>query len=231
MMDALHWLGYALAGFALLVFLAHLPLLPLLRIATLKTVPDRKLLVACVIEAWFKNLLTLIPDLLAPIVVPIALLFTKTESEHLPRLFWWWDNDASINGDLRTDDINDGLGGWALRPISTNTSNLAEVLSCYWAPGHHPRSFYARWVWLGLRNRASALSQALGSTATGPAHFWAGPTWTITRVGDDWRYYELLPIGPLTIRMHCGYKVPALPGEAKAPAVSIGFSLRKTLTN
>lgn len=220
-------LAYALAAFALLVFVAHLPLLPLLRIATLREVPDRKLLAACIVEAWAKNLLTLIPDLLAPVVVPVALLFTRWEAEHLPRLFWWWDNDASINGDKRTDDPADGLGGWALRPVSLNPDSLQAIEGCYWAPGHHPRSFYARWVWLGLRNRASALSQALGSTATGPAHFWAGPTWTITRVADDWRYYELLPIGPLTIRMHCGYKVPCLPGEAKAPAVSIGFSLRK----
>lgn len=227
MTEVLHWLGYALAAFALLVFVAHLPLLPLLRIATLKTVPDRRLLAACVIEAWFKNLLTIIPDLLAPIVVPIALLFTKTESEHLPRFFWWWDNDASINGDLRTDDPNDGLGGWALRPISTSTSNLAEIAMCYWAKGHHPRSFWARYVWLGLRNRASALSQSLGSDATGPSTVWNGATWTVTRVADDWRYYEMLPIGPVAIRMHCGYKVPHLPGETKAAAVSIGFSIKK----
>lgn len=227
MADVLHWLAYAMAAFAALVFVCHIPLLPLLRIATLREVPDRKLLAACVVEAWAKNLLTIVPDLLAPVVVPVALLFTKWEDEHLPRWAWWWDNDASINGDLRTDDINDGLGGWALRPISTNTSNLYEILSCYWAPGHHPRSFYARWVWLGLRNRASALSQALGSEASGPAVAWTGPTWKVTRVDDDWRYYELYPIGKLAIRMHCGYKVPRLPGEAKAAAVSIGFSVKR----
>lgn len=51
--NVLIWAGCALAAFAALVFVAHLPLLPLLRIATLKTVPDRKLLVACVIDALF----------------------------------------------------------------------------------------------------------------------------------------------------------------------------------
>lgn len=228
---ALPMLACAMAAVAALVFLAHIPLLPTLRVMQLHAVPDRKLLVACMWEAWAKNLLVMVPDLLAPIVVPVALLFTRWDAGHLPRWAWWWDNDASINGDVRTDEPDDGLGGWALQPVSLNPDSLQAIESCYWAPGHHPRSFWARYVWLGLRNRASALSQALGSTATGPAHFWAGPTWTITRVGDDWRYYELLPIGPLTIRMHCGYKVPALPGEAKAPAVSIGFSLRKTLTN
>jgi hypothetical protein len=210
-----------------LVFVAHLPLLPMLRIARLKDVPDRKLLVACIWEAWAKNLLTIIPDLLAPVVVPVALLFTKWEDEHLPPLFRWWDNDASINGDKRTDDPNDGLGGWALKPVPLERDSAEAVAMCYWAKGRHPRSFYARWVWLGLRNRASALSQSLGTEITGPATFWNGPTWTITRVGEDWRFYELLPVGSVAIRMHCGYKVPRLPGESKAAPVSIGFSLRR----
>jgi hypothetical protein len=230
MADAvLLWLGYALAAFAALVFVAHLPVLPTLRVMRLHAVPDRKRLVACMWEAWAKNLLAIVPDLLAPVAVPVALLFTRWGDEHLPRWAWWWDNDASINGDVRTDDPTDGLGGWALKPVPLARGSLQARAMCYWAPGHHPRSFYARWVWLGLRNRASALSQALGSTATGPATFWNGPTWTITRVADDWRFYELLPIPGtrLSIRMHCGYKVPRLPGEAKAAAVSIGLSLRR----
>lgn len=225
--SAVHLLGWAALLFAAFVFLAHLPILPLIRIATFRDVPDRKLLAACVIEAWAKNMLTIIPDLLAPVVVPVALLFTKWEDEHLPRFFWWWDNDASINGDKRTDNPNDGLGGWALKPVPLERDSQEAVSMCYWAKGHHPRSFYARWVWLGLRNRASSLSQALGTDVHGPATFWNGPTWTVTRVGEDWRYYELLPVGVVAIRMHCGYKVPRLPGEAKAAAVSIGFSLRK----
>lgn len=228
LIDALHWLGYALAAFALLVFVCHIPLLPLLRIATMREVPDRKLLAACIVEAWAKNLLTLIPDLLAPVVVPFALLATKWEAEHLPSWAWWWDNDASINGDVRTDDPSDGLGGWALKPVPLDPDSLQALNMCYWAPFSHPRSFWARYVWLGLRNRASGLSQALGSTASGPATKWEGPTWKVTRVEDDWRYYELLPVGPWAVRMHCGYKVPALPGESRAAAVSIGFSLRRS---
>lgn len=222
-------IAYALAAFAAVVFAGHLPILPLLRITRLHQVPDRKRLTACIIEAWVKNLLAIVPDLLAPVVVPLALLATRWEAEHLPHWAKWWDNDASINGDCRTDNPADGLGGWALRPVPLERDSAEAVAMCYWAPGHHPRSFYARWVWLGLRNRASALSQALGSTATGPATVWNGPTWTITRVADDWRFFELLPIPGtrLAIRMHCGYKVPRLPGEAKAPAVSIGVSLRR----
>jgi hypothetical protein len=46
-------------------------------------------------------------------------------------------------------------------------------------------------------------------------------------VGDVFRFFELLPVGPVVIRMHCGFKVPRIPGEPKAPAVSIGFSVRR----
>lgn len=228
MIDAvmiLQWLGLAVAAFTAFVFVCHIPILPLIRIATFE-IPEKSGLVSCVIKAWLKNLVTIIPDLLAPVVVPLALLFTKWEAEHLPRWAWWWDNDASINGDVRTDDPADGLGGWALRPVPLERDSQEAIAMCYWAKGHHPRSFYARWVWLGLRNRASSLSQHLGSDVTGPATVWTGPTWRVNRVGDDWRYFELLPIGPLAIRMHCGYKVPLLPGESRGAAVSIGFSLR-----
>lgn len=215
-----------IAGFVGFIFFCHIPIIPLIRIAKID-IPDKSGLVKCVIEAWLKNMLTIIPDLLAPVVVPVVLLFTKWEDDHLPRLFWWWDNDASINGDKRTDDPSDGLGGWALKPVPLERDSPEAIAMCYWAKGHHPRSFYARWVWLGLRNRASSLSQALGTDATGPSTVWNGPTWTVTRVGDKWRYFERLPIGRILIRMHCGYKVPRLPGEEKAAAVSIGFSLRK----
>ena len=37
---------------------------------------------------------------------------------------------------------------------------------CYYARGHHPRSFWARYVWVGLRNRASQLSKDLGEPVT-----------------------------------------------------------------
>lgn len=212
--------AWALAAFAAFVFVCHLPILPLIRLASFD-VPNKGRIARCFIEAWARNLLTLPADLLAPAVVPVALLFTKTEDDHLPRLFWWWDNDASINGDQRID------GSWELLPISTDLTNEHEISLCYWAKGHHPRSFWARFVWLGLRNRASALSQALGTDVTGHATVWSGPTWTIHQVMDKYRYYELLPIGPVAIRMHCGYKVPRIPTEHMAPAVSIGFSLRK----
>lgn len=80
---------------------------------------------------------SLFANVTAPLVVPFALLFTKWESEHLPKFFSWYDNDVSINGD---------------RGVPVPTGDEAIKLN-YWAEGHHPRSFWSRYVWLGLRNR------------------------------------------------------------------------------
>lgn len=204
-----------------LLVLAHAPILPLIRIMGHR-VNGKFPLAVCILVAFFKNLLTLIPDLLAPVIVPFALLFTRWDSEKLPRLFMWWDNDASINGDVRKQD------SWELEKVPLEVTPEALAM-CYWAKGHHPRSFYARWVWLGLRNRASRLSQILGIVPEdAPTQVWSGKTWTVTKIGRHWRYFELLPVGKLTIRMHCGYKIPKIPTEDRAAVVSIGFSLRRT---
>jgi hypothetical protein len=62
-------------------------------------------------------------------VVPIALLFTPREAEHLPPWALWWDNpDDGINGDDH----------WRVR----------------WKEGQ-TRDYWVRFVWLALRNRAS----------------------------------------------------------------------------
>jgi hypothetical protein len=182
------WLGYALAAFIGFVFVAHMPILPLIRLASLP-VPDKGRIALCFMGAWLKNCLMILPDLLAPVVVPVALAFTRWDAERLPRPFVWWDNDASINGDVRQGGL------WDLQPVPLERDNADAVAMCYWAKGHHPRSFYARWVWLGLRNRASRLSQLLGTDVTGPATTWSGDGWTVTRVDDKWRYFELLPVG------------------------------------
>jgi hypothetical protein len=217
---ALLGLGWALLAFVALVVVCHLPILPLIRLAQID-VPDRLRIAKCFLGAWVKGTLMIIPDLLAPVIVPIALLFTKWDAEKLPKLFHWWDNDVSINGDVRQP------GSWALQTVSLNPDSLQAIESCYWAPDHHPRSFYARWVWLGLRNRASRLAQLLGTDVEGFSLRWAGEGWTVNRVGNRWRYFELLPVGRFVVRLHYGYKVPRIPGWDRAPVVAIGFSLRR----
>ena len=168
-------------------------------------------------QAWYKNLLTIPFDLTAPIVVPIALLFTKWSDEKLPKLFRMWDNEVSINGDV------------GMVPYDKN--NRWALDKCYWAKGHHPRSFYARFIWLGIRNRATYPTWKLGyrqqssdivqSWRSGNVH--SGDGWSLHRVGPKYRFrYAKAPI-----RIHYGYKVGGMAWEAPGNVVAIGFSLRK----
>jgi hypothetical protein len=89
-------------------------------------------------------------------------------------------------------------------------------------------------VWLGLRNRASRLSQILGfKHAPGaPVLSWGGGDmaahngWEIRQVAGMYRYYEELRMGGVYLRLHYGYKVPQFPERESAQLVAIGFSLR-----
>lgn len=230
-------MGYALAAFVAFVFVAHMPTIPLLRLVYLD-VPNKSAIAKCFIEAWLKNCLTIIPDLTAPIVVPVALLFTPRDAERLPRIFEWWDNDVSINGDgwavLRDGNWVQVQGNELPGERAIPYGHPDYTGDAYYCKGHHPRSFYARWVWLGLRNRASRLSQILGYAHAPEAYAarWSGGDiaahdgWHITRVNDKFRYYEELRLGPVYLRLHYGYKVPKIQGRPAAQLVAIGFSLR-----
>ena len=121
-----------------------------------KDIPDEELgtIYSSLARATLHGLYKLPFSLVSPIVVPFALLFTKWEDDALPKLFRYWDNDVSLNGDLRLN------GGWDLLPIPLEDSEELRKL-CYWAPGEHPRSYKARCKWL-LRNRCGYLGNKLG---------------------------------------------------------------------
>ena len=179
---------------------------PLLYVLSRKEVPLKHRLLCCGSLMWasIKGAVALVPDLLAPFVVPFALLMTKREDNHLPKWFRPWDNDVSINGDV----------------------------PAYWEPNYegdtyyanaHPRSFWARYVWLGWRNRASWTSQRLGylwkegdqdqreswgDSKTGRDH--AG--WTINVAAGVYQLYRVQYLGelfghPLCLRTNFGHKV------------------------
>lgn len=117
-----------------------------------------------------KSVLIIPAALLAPLIVPIALMFTKWEDDKLPKLFTPWDNDVSINGDRKED--------WA----------LDNHKPAYYAKAP-PRSFWARYVWLGWRNRCSKLVEILGY------RYQPGEFASRQIIGD-----------PLASRSHEGYK-------------------------
>jgi uncharacterized membrane protein len=213
----------------ILLFLAFAtsPILPLyyLRRHVKKSVPAThyKYAVRSIWSAWWKNLLTMPFDLTAPVVVPIALLFTKWEAERLPRFFRMWDNEVNLNGDIGSPT---GPG-----PVPLDPKSRWAIDNCYWAPGHHPRSRWARYVWIGLRNRASWPAWRLGyrKRAGDAEHRWssgnpdAGKGWTLDVVGERCRFrYRDAPL-----RIHYGYKVGGADWQAPGNVVAIGFSLRK----
>lgn len=172
----------------------------------------------CYLKVVLFHVISLPIAALAPVVVPIALLFTKWEDSNLPAFFWMWDNDVSINGD-RTEDWPFDYKG-----------------NAYYAKAP-PRSFWARFVWLALRNRASALASRLGykykegefanQIVYGNPHTsrtWPdGEGWFLRTTGP---IYQLMLIKHITsklcIRIHWGNKVF---DRSRAPIVAISFSV------
>lgn len=193
--------SHPILGWIVLTLIAW-NLAPLLVVMVLPGVPVDHKARACASLLWsgVKGLAVVIPSLLAPVVVPIALLFTHRFDDHLPALFRWWDNDVSINGDRPEY--------WPAHYRGTT----------YYADAH-PRSFWARYIWLGWRNRASWLAQRLGylyqpgdlqdretwgDRKTGRDH--AG--WALNRVADVYQLYMVWPIGlRLCLRTNVGHKI------------------------
>ncbi len=225
LVDALPYIGWAVAVFAAFIFFAISPLLPWFYLRKLKGhVPKNHIkgLKKSMIQAWLKNLLTMPADVTAPIVVPIALIFTKWNAEHLPKLFRWWDNEVSINGD------------WGFVPLDKKSQEAINM--AYYAKGHHPRSFYARWVWLGLRNRATWAAWALGYRKKAGdtedewsyGDVWGGKGWLVARCGPAYRlrYHKALSKKRF-LRIHFGYKIGGSQSITHGNVVAIGFSIRK----
>ena len=123
---------------------------------------------ACVDDAADADERTAIYDVTAPLVMLLVLPFVKRSADKLPRAFRRWDNNVSINGDgeavLRDGQwINLRDIGWTPEPGERvyTYDDPAYTGNAYYANAH-PRSFWARYVWLGWRNRASQLSVDLG---------------------------------------------------------------------
>lgn len=108
-------------------------------------------------------------SLTAPLVMFFVLPFVKWKAENMPKLFWQWDNNINMNGDRRTyQDSTVTYYHWGDKKMVTDNrwqdhdlKSERAIANCYWAKGHHPRSFWARWIWLGTRNRAKAFHQSM----------------------------------------------------------------------
>lgn len=153
----------------------------------------------------------------APLVVPVALLFAARTDEKLPAVFRFWDNDVSINGDQGPD------------------------APTYYCPGWDRRSYGARLVWL-LRNRCSWMAQDLLGHKWQGWELSDRQSWgdiglasrdregvTVNRAGAVMQLYCIwkIPGLPLCFRLNMGYKVWAAPGDGRpiASAVHIPWSI------
>lgn len=172
------------------------------------------------IMPMLKTLCVLPFSLSAPFVVPFILLFTKWEDNELPKWARWYDNDVSINGDKP----------WYWEPTYTGWAYYAQA---------HPRSFWARYVWLGWRNRASRLALDMGyaykAGEYGMSAHWGDPLTNrnheghvINRRGPLWQAYMVKRLGKkLCLRINCGYKIWSNDGDGRPVAmpVFVAFSI------
>ena len=147
----------------------------------------------------------------APLVMAWVVPRLAWDAEALPARYAKWDNDISINGDpwpwaQRAD------GSWYRHaPLEDTPEARAQ---CYWAEGHHPRSRWARYVWLGWRNKASKLAKDLGAPIGAPIAFWgdenvgrAHPGVCVYRMGDCWQIMSVERYGPVIVRRNVGWKI------------------------
>lgn len=183
-------------------------------------------------------------DLSAPIVMLLVLPFVKREANKLPRLFRKWDNNISLNGDgevVRRGDawVNLRDIGWTPEP-GEQVIRYDDPLydgDAYYAKGHHPRSFWARYVWVGLRNRASQLSVDHGEDVPERPTVISGRVGLGThteghvlfRCGDLYHYKSVRKLGPFALIRSYGYKLEIryYQGPGRAAAVAIGRSLKR----
>lgn len=202
-----------------IAFIAFWCLTPILILATCDVPLKHKLKCAlCMLRVGLMGLLTLPVELLAPVIVPLALLGIDRHDNRLPSWASWWDNDVSINGDRAEywDPTYEGVTYYA---------------------NAHPRSFWARYVWLGWRNRGSWLSQHLGYEwkpgDREQGQYWGDPLtgrdhegWTVNECVGLYQFYAVKKLGKLCIRINYGYKIWAnYDLRARAMIVTIPLSL------
>jgi hypothetical protein len=127
-------------------------------------------------KLWKTPVSLIVGDLLGLIVVPIALLFAKKDSEHLPHWAYPWCNEwDGING--RAND-NAWVNRWG-----------EEGVKKYWP----------RFLWSAIRNRGANLSQMLGKENPAENETWSPAMripFTKRRFKCRWGYTSYYPGEP-----------------------------------
>lgn len=148
---------------------------------------------------------------------------------------WWgkYDNNISVNGDLAAWTIKPETGTEYKLPCPLEDNEEARSY-CYYAKGHHPRSKWARWIWMGIRNRASRLSNDFG-IIPGDIVYWGDADIgrhkegvCLFKMGDGYQFLEFKKFGPFVRRRTFGYKIQnTLKFKERASLVHITFDITK----
>lgn len=168
----------------------------------------------------------------APFVMAWVVPKLPWDAEHLPANYARYDNDVSINGDpWPWKEVN---GEWIrFAPIEDTPEARAK---CYWANGSHPRSKWARYVWLGWRNRATSYAAELGVPAELGISVWGNhdvsnalPGVAVYRMGKHWQILVVEKVRglPLVVRKNYGFKINNVLNNQHTVAnvTTIAFSL------
>lgn len=211
---------------------------------------ERLQVMACMESARSADRSTRLYDLSAPLVMLFVLQFVKREANRLPKAFAKWDNNISLNGDSggvlvdgKWIDYHDVEDWEAVRQCLQVTYDDPRFEGdAYYAKGHHPRSFWARYVWVGLRNRAAKLALDLGKPVDQPIEVVSGtldistsnPGHFLLRCGEVYHYKSIQPfklLGKTFARIRSyGYKLEIAlksPKESdRVAVVAIGWSAK-----
>ncbi len=212
---------------------------------------DKSAALACFARAEQADAKTIWYDLSAPLVMLLVLPLVKRSANKLPRLFSKWDNNISLNGDAhavyRDDqwlDLRDGVEALPGEHVYSYDDELYAG-DAYYAKGHHPRSFWARYIWVGLRNRASQLSVDHGVNVHARPVLISGdvrinrssrPGYFLLKDGDSYHFKSIEKVRILGLQWALirsyGYKLEIAlmrPDDqlGTVAAVAIGWSLKK----
>lgn len=171
----------------------------------------------------------------------------KWEDNFLPAKYWRYDNNVSMNGDQWGMILPDGThtGEFSRERVDSGECIAIPYTDpnfkgdCYYAKGHHPRSKFARSIWLGFRNRASKFAQYLGEKADmneplvqyGPDQSRKVEGFNFKRKGKLWQFTRTKKVffGLFVLVQNIGFKINNVshePGADMASYTYIPFSLK-----
>lgn len=170
----------------------------------------------------------------APIATIPLLRGLPWEAEKLAEKHDIYGNDDSINGDRSGWLLVEGIGVRQPAPLGDTYQNYSEETKqvesrpaselVYWGFGfiwwvyekcggkRHVRDNFCRWVWIGLRNRASRAFLLAGPESSGDIERWEASDGRTSvqawRMGDAWQLVtHTRLLGPLGFRRNLGFKI------------------------